>query len=111
MGELDFTYDDSLLQGDEEEDPAVLATQETEHKDQEVLAVWAALLGPHFMSILIQFQTAQLEVVQKERPLIQSLHKAQPVVGLPVHVSVCMYECEPPAWAEPVKVDNGPHVR
>ncbi|KAL0044325.1 hypothetical protein WJX82_011645 [Trebouxia sp. C0006] len=34
-GELDFTYDDSLLQGEEEEDTAVLATQQKEQEDQE----------------------------------------------------------------------------
>ena len=67
MGELDFTYDDSLLQGDEEEDAAVLATQEAEHKDQEVLAVWAALLGPHFMSILTQFRRQNWKWSKKKR--------------------------------------------
>lgn len=41
MGELDFTYDDSLLQGEEEEDTAVLSTQQKEQEDQEVFAVWA----------------------------------------------------------------------
>ena len=41
MGELDFTYDDSLLQGEEEEDTAVLTTQQKEQEDQEVFAVWA----------------------------------------------------------------------
>lgn len=45
-GELDFTYDDSLLQGEEEEDTAVLATQQKEQEDQEVFAIWAAFLGP-----------------------------------------------------------------
>ncbi|KAA6428991.1 MAG: hypothetical protein FRX49_01101 [Trebouxia sp. A1-2] len=34
-GELDFTYDDSLLQGEEEEDTAVLATQQKVQEDQE----------------------------------------------------------------------------
>ncbi len=45
-GELDFTYDDSLLQGEEEEDTAVLATQQKEQEDQEVFAIWAAFPGP-----------------------------------------------------------------
>ena len=45
MGELDFTYDDSLLQGEEEEDTAVLTTQQKEQEDQEVFAVWAVSLG------------------------------------------------------------------
>ena len=45
MGELDFTYDDSLLQGEEEEDTAVLTTQQKEQEDQEVLQSGQCPLG------------------------------------------------------------------
>ena len=41
MGELDFTYDDSMLQGDEEEETAVLAAQPKGEEEQEVSAIWA----------------------------------------------------------------------
>ena len=47
MGELDFNYDDSLLQADDEEDVAVTDTQQQEQEDQEVLKCWRTSTHSH----------------------------------------------------------------
>ena len=45
MGELDFTYDDSMLQGDEEEESPAVVAQTKEQEQQEVSAVSAGAVG------------------------------------------------------------------
>ncbi len=86
MGELDFTYDDSLLQGDEEEDTAVTALQQKEQEDQEVFAVWAAPLRAYLLGVSTQHQAT---ACQKSGDKKHDSSDSQPAFCVCIHLLRC----------------------